>query len=150
MLEALKLARESAAEDEVPIGAVIVSQTGEILARGRNIREKTKRTTAHAEIVALEDFNARFSTWRLPPESQLYVTVEPCLMCTGALLWARLHTIVYGCNDTKNAGLQRILPLMETGVFDHKFTRVEDKVMETECATLISTYFQEKRSLRTK
>jgi tRNA(adenine34) deaminase len=145
MKAALALGKEAGAADEVPIGAILVSTTGEILGRGRNRREELHRTTAHAEIMALEDFNARFSTWRLPPETKLYVTVEPCLMCTGALLWARLHTVVYGCRDTREAGLERIRTLIEEGVYDHKFSGIVEKILENECSNLISAYFQSKR-----
>ena len=144
MPKALELARQAAWVDEVPIGALIVRR-GEILGRGFNFREQSKRTVAHAEIMALEDFAQRFGQWRLPPDSALVVTTEPCLMCTGALLWARADHLYYGCRDPKNAGLNLIEPYIELGTFDHRFATIQGAIREEECSVLLSEYFRQKR-----
>lgn len=144
MALALDLARQAEAHDEIPIGAVLV-QGDRILAQGCNRREETHRTCGHAEIEALEKYNAAERSWRLPPHTTLYVTLEPCLMCTGALLWARLDHIVFGCADTKNAGLLKIQPWIEQGVFDHRFRSVRSGVQGEACGEILSDYFRKKR-----
>ncbi len=144
MERALELASQAGSLDEVPVGAVLVSGN-EILAEGLNRRESTQRTLSHAELVALESFNARFSQWRVPPGTSLFVTAEPCLMCTGALLWARVDNVYFGCSDTKNAGLSRISNLIHAGVYDHRFTEVRGGILGDRCAELLSGYFRGKR-----
>ena len=144
MGEAIRLAGEAGARDEVPIGAVLV-QEGKILASGANARETSHRTTAHAEIEALTAFNVANKTWRLPPGTSLFVTIAPCLMCTGALLWARLENIYYGCPDPRNAGLSTQLDLIRAGRFDHKFAEVESGVEADRCSALITNFFRRKR-----
>lgn len=140
-IEEAKLAEQ---KDEVPIGALIVSNET-VIGRGKNSREKSGRTIAHAEIEALLDYNEKTKQWRLPPESTLYVTLEPCLMCTGAFLSARISRIYFGCNDTKNAGLIRVKPWIEANVFDHIPSSVTGGLLENECASLLSHYFKGKR-----
>jgi tRNA(adenine34) deaminase len=147
MQRACELAEAAAARDEVPVGAVLVHDNV-LLAEGSNIREASQRTTGHAEMVALEAFNQKFSSWRVPAGTALYVTAEPCLMCAGALLWARVDLIYYGCSDTKNAGLRRVTPLIEAGVFDHRFRGIESGVEEKRCASLLSGYFSQKRKIQ--
>lgn len=144
MVEAIALAREAEALDEVPVGALLVHE-GKIIGRGKNLREQTHRTIAHAEIMALDDYSKATRQWRLPAHTALIVTAEPCLMCTGALLWARVSEIYFGCSDTRNAGLLRVAPLIEAGVYDHKFKKVEGGVLAEECGELLSGYFKKKR-----
>lgn len=141
---ALELAREAEVRDEVPIGALLV-RNDEILGRGYNLREETQSTAGHAEMLALADFNSRYQSWRLPPGTLLVATIEPCLMCTGALLAARADFIGYGCADTKNAGLLRVKDQIETGVFDHRFKEIRGGIRESECRQIISSYFKTKR-----
>ncbi|NBY20023.1 nucleoside deaminase [bacterium] len=107
MGRALELAQKAREQDEIPIGCIIVVEN-RIISEGINLRETTHKTTAHAEVVALESYNLAHQTWRLPEESWVFVTAEPCLMCTGALLWARAPRIVYGCSDPRQAGLKRV------------------------------------------
>lgn len=142
---AIELAKAAEAIDEVPIGAVLVHE-GKVIGQGYNLREKTGRTTAHAEIQALEDYNQRTQEWRLPPGTSLYVTAEPCLMCTGALLWARLDHLFYGAFDPKGAGLRTFLPTIEQGLFDHRFKEVEGGILGELCGSILSQYFKKKRS----
>ena len=141
------LAREQALKagnrGEVPIGAVLWSN-GKILLSASNQRERKTRTTGHAEIELLDKYNSLYGTWRLPPDAVVVVTLEPCLMCTGALLQARATKIIYGCKDTKNAGLRLVQTQIESGVFDHAMT-IQSGVQEKECAEMLSTFFQNRR-----
>lgn len=145
MKEALSLADAAALRDEVPVGAVLVHE-GTIVGRGSNAREQTARVVSHAEINALEDYSRRTGQWRVPQGSSLYVTVEPCLMCVGALLWARVDSIHFGCCDPKNAGLLAWLPQIENGVFDHRFKTVETGCEQVACSQLMKDFFRRKRA----
>jgi len=145
MDHAYELAVGAGRRDEVPVGAVLVNKDGEAIGVGANNRERSGRTIAHAEILALEDYSKRYSQWRVPPGTSLFVTVEPCLMCTGALLWARVDQVYFGCPDPKNAGLQRLMPLIRGGVFDHAFSEIRGGVLGGRCSQLLSGYFRRKR-----
>ncbi len=145
MERALHLAGLAAEKDEVPVGALLV-RDHQVIGEGFNLRESSQRTLSHAELMALESYNRKHSQWRVPPETSLFVTAEPCLMCTGALLWARVDRIYYGCRDTKNAGISRIWDLIQTGVYDHRFAEVRGGILADRCASLLSGYFRGKRS----
>ena len=145
MLLAMEQGEKARAIDEVPVGAILVCDE-KILAVGFNRRETSCRTASHAEMEALEFFNRDQKTWRLPPGSSVFVTVEPGMMCTGALLAARVDHIYYGAPDTKHAALRRLAPLIEQGIFDHRFKSVKGGILEKECAEQISSYFRKKRS----
>ncbi len=145
MEKALLLADEAGQDSEVPVGAVLVLGS-EIIGRGRNERERSGRTVAHAEIRALEDFSSRTGQWRVPPGAALYATVEPCLMCTGALLWARVDRVFFGCRDPKNAGVEALIGLISQGVYDHRFVEVSGSHLEKECAERMTTFFKAKRA----
>ena len=145
MDRALCLAREAEQLDEVPVGAVLVCDN-KVIAEGMNLREKNGRTLAHAELLALENYNRTSKSWRLPPNTTLFVTLEPCLMCTGALLSARLASVVYGGRDTKDAGLNRLRPWIEQGIFDQKFEYIIGGIQEDTCSQLLSQYFVRKRT----
>ncbi len=144
---ALELAREAGQNDEAPIGAVLIHE-GKVLGRGRNRREETQRTTSHAELEALDEYSRQYKSWRLPLGTVLVATLEPCVMCTGAMLWARVDKIYYGCKDPKDAGLSHLLPAVDSGRFDHKFSIVEGGWREAECATLLKDFFKKKRTSR--
>ncbi len=145
MQMAIDLAREAGAHNEAPIGAVLVHE-GKVIGRGRNRREETQRTAAHAELEALDEFHAQFKSWRLPLGTVLVATLEPCLMCTGALLWARVDKIYYGCKDPKEAGLTHMMPAIDSGRFDHRFSIVEGGHREEECSALLKDFFKRKRA----
>ena len=136
---ALKEAQTAYEEDEVPVGAIVVLQD-RVIARGHNMVEKLNDPTAHAEMIALTSaFN--FLGGKYLPEASLYVTVEPCLMCTGALYWSKIGRIVWGAADEKN-GHSRI-----TG---HNFpfhpkTLITKGIMANECAALMKDFFKSKR-----
>ena len=111
MLEALKEADKSAALDEVPVGAIIVKDN-KVIARGHNLREKSKDPTSHAEIVAIRKACKKLNSWRLE-DCTMYVTIEPCSMCAGTLLWTRIKKIVYGAKDPKGGAICSSFSLFE-------------------------------------
>ena len=144
MEEVLTLAVEAGRRDEVPVGALFVHE-GKGIARGANRREETHRTVSHAEVEALEAYSRATAQWRLPIGTSLFVSAEPCLMCTGALLWARVENIYYGCEDPRDAGLLRIRPLINDGVYDHRFKEIEGGILGERSAELMRAYFRLKR-----
>lgn len=136
---AIKEAEKAFLEEEVPVGAVIVMQE-RVISRGYNMVEKLNDPTAHAEIIALTSaFNMLGAKYL--PEATLYVTLEPCLMCTGALYWSKIGRVVWGAADPKN-GHQRITG--DNFPF-HPKTVIQKGIMEDVCASLIKTFFQKKR-----
>ena len=147
MGEALVLAREAAADGEVPVGCVI-ARRGEIVGRGRNRREKDKSALAHAELEAIAEACRNLGGWRLW-ECTLYVTLEPCPMCAGAIINARIPRVVYGAGDVKCGAARSVCALFDMA-FNHHPT-VEAGLLEEECATLLQDFFRELRvTLRTR
>jgi tRNA(adenine34) deaminase len=139
MKQALKEAQRAFEEEEVPVGAVVVLNN-KIIARGYNQVEKLNDPTAHAEIIALTSaFNYLGSKYL--PDARLYVTVEPCLMCAGALYWSKIGTVIYGASDEKN-GHQRF-----TGTISpfHPKTEIIKGIMKEECGQLMKDFFLGKR-----
>jgi tRNA(adenine34) deaminase len=143
MKAALRQAKRAEAMDEVPVGAVIVKD-GRIVARGFNQREKTNDPTGHAEVIAIRQAARKLQSWRLSGCS-LYVTIEPCSMCAGAILWSRLDRIVYGAKDPKGGALGSSYNLFEQKNLNHH-PEVVEGVLVHECQALISNYFKNKRS----
>lgn len=141
MRQALKEAANAFAEDEVPVGAVVVIQD-RIISRGYNMVERLNDPTAHAEMIALTSAFNHLGAKYLP-EATLYVTVEPCLMCTGALYWSKIGRVVWGADDEKN-GHRRIT---ESNFPFHPKTQFTRGVLGDECAHLIKEFFRQKRSL---
>ena len=141
MREALALAREAAKADEVPVGALVVFR-GEIIARARNRRETDRLATHHAEIVAIEEACRFRGGWRLP-ECTLYVTLEPCPMCGGAIVNARLPRIVFGAYDRRAGAFGSALDLNAAGL-NHR-PEVVGGVLADECAEVLTSYFRKKR-----
>ncbi len=136
---ALKEAEKAFAEDEVPVGAIVV-MNNKVIARGYNMVEKLKDPTAHAEIIALTSaFNALGSKYL--PDATLYVTVEPCLMCAGALHWSKIGTIVWGASDVKN-GHQVYTD--DRNPF-HPKTKIFAGILAEEAASLMKAFFRQKR-----
>ncbi len=147
MQQALALAREAAAEGEVPVGCVIV-RGDEIVGRGRNRRERDKNALAHAEIQAINDACRNLGGWRLW-ECSLYVTLEPCPMCAGAILNARIPRVVYGARDGKAGSCGSVCNLFSMAYNHHP--QVEVGLMEAECAALLQEFFSNLRvELRTR
>ena len=141
MEEALALAREAADAGEVPVGCVIVRK-GEIVGRGRNRREKGKSALAHAEIEAISQACANLGGWRLW-ECTLYVTLEPCPMCAGAIINARIPRVVYGASDAKCGAAGSVCSLFSMAFNHHP--EVESGILEEECAALLTEFFQNLR-----
>ena len=141
MKAALELAREAAAEGEVPVGCVI-TRNGLIVGRGRNRRERDKTALAHAEIEAIADACKNLGGWRLW-ECTLYVTLEPCPMCAGAIINARIPRVVYGARDEKSGACGSVCDLFHMDFNHHP--RVETGVREEECAALLTEFFQNLR-----
>ena len=139
---ALEEARKAYREDEVPIGAVLVSE-GEILARAHNMPIALNDPTAHAEILVLREASLRKSNYRLP-NTILYVTVEPCLMCLGALLQARVSLLVFGTLDPKAGVCGSFLDIPSTLGIPHKI-KVVPGVLEKECREILRDFFKSKR-----
>ena len=147
MDEALVLARQAAAEGEVPVGCVIV-RGDEIVGRGRNRRETGKSALAHAEIEAIEEACRNLGGWRLW-ECTLYVTLEPCAMCAGAILNARIPRVVYGASDKKYGAVNSVCALFSMD-FNHHPT-VESGIRAEEAAALMEDFFRQLRlELRTR
>jgi tRNA(adenine34) deaminase len=139
MRQALAQAQQAFEEDEVPIGAVIVINN-KIIARGHNQVEKLNDPTAHAEILALTSaFN--FLGSKYLPDASLYVTIEPCLMCAGAMYWSKIGRIVYGAPDAKNGYLH----ITKDNSPFHPKTELIKGFLREECAELIKTFFKQKR-----
>ena len=141
MRQALKEAANAFAEDEVPVGAVVVIQD-RIISRGYNMVERLNDPTAHAEMIALTSAFNHLGAKYLP-EATLYVTVEPCLMCTGALYWSKIGRIVWGADDEKN-GHRRITG---SNFPFHPKTQFTRGILSDECAHLIKEFFRQKRSI---
>ena len=138
---ALELAREAAAEGEVPVGCVI-TRGDEIVGRGRNRREKDKSALAHAEIEAISEACRTLGGWRLW-ECTLYVTLEPCPMCAGAIINARIPRVVYGAGDSKGGACGSVCDLFSMEFNHHP--EVEAGLMEEECMALLTEFFQKLR-----
>jgi len=143
MREALALARASAAAGEVPVGAVVVLD-GDVIGRGRNQPIGAHDPTAHAEVLALRDAAARVGNYRLPGAT-LYVTLEPCLMCVGALAHARVATVVYGATEPKAGAMESTQRAHEHPALNHRMT-VMSGVLAAECRELLQAFFRERRS----
>ena len=142
MKRALRLARLASDAGEVPVGAVIV-KGGEIIAEAHNLRQTGKVATAHAELLAIEDACRKLGTWRLSG-CTLYVTLEPCPMCAGAIINSRIDRVVYGVKDAKAGCLGSVLNF-NSYPFNHAF-EIESGVCEAECAVILSEFFSRARS----
>ena len=142
MAQALKEAEISANFDEVPVGPVIVKD-GKIIARGHNLRESKNDPTAHAEIIAIRKACRKLKSWRLEG-CTIYVTIEPCSMCAGTLLWTRIQRIDYGANDPKGGALGSSYNLFEVKNINHR-PEITRGVLENRCASLMTSFFRSKR-----
>ena len=143
MSHALKLAKMAYSLGEAPIGAVVVDTlTGDIIGEGYNLRETEKSPLAHAEIIAIDKASKKLGGWR-DVHSTLYVTLEPCPMCAGAIINSRIDRVVYGASDPKAGSLGSLTNLFELG-YNHK-PQVTAGVMQDECSAILSEFFSELR-----
>ncbi len=143
MAKALDLAKRAYASGEVPIGAVVVLN-GEIIGEGYNQTETKHDPTAHAEIIALQAASQTIKQARLL-ETTLYVTIEPCAMCAGASVWARVKQVVFGAREPKGGALISSLQYFETPAINHR-PRIIEGVLKDNCAQLMTSFFKTKRS----
>ena len=144
MRVALDEADAAAAKGEVPVGCAIVSASGELLATGHNLRETDEDPTAHAEIVAIRIAARKLGTWRLE-DTTLYVTLEPCVMCAGAMVNARVGRVVYGCTDPKAGACTTLFTIGEDTRLNHRFPIVGG-VLADECAERLKRFFASLRA----
>jgi len=143
MKQALKEAKKAYAKEEIPIGAVIV-KNGEIIARGHNEKEFKNDATLHAEMTAIKKASRKLRSWRLNG-CDMYVTLEPCAMCAGALIQARIRRLYIGAPDPKAGAVGSVLDILGVEKFNHK-TEVVYGILEDECSAILKDFFKELRS----
>ncbi|UZD74205.1 tRNA adenosine(34) deaminase TadA [Bacillus siamensis] len=142
MREAIKEAEKAEAKGEVPIGAVLVLHD-EIVARAHNLRETEQRSLAHAEMLAIDEACRKLGTWRLE-DAVLYVTLEPCPMCAGAVVLSRVDKVVFGAFDPKGGCTGTLMNLLQEERFNHQ-AEVVSSVLEEECGEMLSAFFRKLR-----
>ena len=144
MRQALVQAQIAAENDEVPVGAVLVDAAGDLVAAGHNQPIGACDPSAHAEIMVLRAAAQKLGNYRLPGTT-LYVTLEPCVMCVGALVHARVERVVYGATEPKTGAIESVQRLFESGDFNHK-PEIVSGVLADECASLMTEFFADKRA----
>lgn len=142
MKEALKEAKKAFDKEEVPVGAVIVKD-GKVIAKAHNLKETKKDTTNHAEIIAIQKASKKLNAWRLE-DCEMYVTLEPCAMCAGALIQSRIKKLYIGTMDLKTGACGSVLNLLEDYKFNHK-VEVETGILQEECEKILKDFFKELR-----
>ena len=145
MKEALKEAKKAYEKLEIPVGAVIV-KNGKIIARAHNLKESKQDTTKHAEILAIQKASRKLQSWRLI-DCDMYVTLEPCSMCAGALINARIRKLYIGTLDEKTGACGSVLNLFEDYKFNHK-VEVEKGIMQKECEEILKSFFKDLRKIK--
>jgi tRNA(adenine34) deaminase len=145
MNEALIEARKAYKKKEVPIGAVIV-RYGRIIGRGHNLRETSKSPLAHAEILAIQNASEKLKGWRLT-DCDIYVTLEPCLMCSGAIYQARIVNLFYGATDAKAGAIESIFKVLEEPKLNHH-VQIQSRIMEESCRMILSDFFRQLRKTK--
>ncbi|MGZ9586677.1 tRNA adenosine(34) deaminase TadA [Paenibacillus marinisediminis] len=143
MRQAIEEAKKAEAIGEVPIGAVVVHK-GEIIGRGYNLRETTLDSTAHAEMIAIREASQHLQAWRLL-DCTLYVTLEPCPMCAGAIVQSRVPQVVFGTGDPKAGCAGTLMNLLQEDRFNHR-TEIVEGVLQEECAALLKDFFKKLRT----
>ena len=145
MKAALKEAQKAQNKDEVPVGCVIVKDN-KIIARGHNLKEKNCNAILHAEIVTLQKAYKKLKAWRLE-DCEMYVTLEPCPMCAGAIINSRIDKVYFGAYDPKAGAIKSVMNMYEIKGFNH-YPSYEGGILEKECGELLSTYFKKKREIK--
>jgi tRNA(adenine34) deaminase len=140
---AIEEARRGAAEGEVPVGAVLV-MNGEVIARGHNLREGLSDPTAHAEMLVLREASQRLDRWRLT-DATLYVTMEPCAMCAGAAVLARISRVVYGCSDPKAGACGSVVDITREPQLNHQI-EVVPGILKEACQSVLKEFFLNRRT----
>ncbi|MDN7247603.1 tRNA adenosine(34) deaminase TadA [Planococcus shenhongbingii] len=144
---AIEEAQKAAAKGEVPIGAVIVHE-GKVIARAHNLRETTQNAVTHAELLAIQEACQQIGSWRLE-NTNLYVTLEPCPMCAGAILQSRIPRVIYGARDAKAGSVDSLYRLLNDDRFNHQCD-VTENVMAEECGGLLTQFFRTLREHKKK
>ena len=145
MKEALKEAKKAYDKLEVPVGAVIVKD-GEIIARAHNLKETRFDTTNHADIIAIQKASKKLKSWRLL-DCEMYVTLEPCSMCAGAIINSRIKKVYIGANDEKTGAVGSVLNLFEDYKFNHK-VEFEKGIMKEDCENILKDFFKNLRKIK--
>jgi tRNA(adenine34) deaminase len=143
---ALNEAQRALDEDEVPVGCVITDKSGRLIAKAHNQRETLADPTAHAEVLALTQAADAAGSWRLD-DTTLYVTLEPCPMCAGAIVNARVPRVVYGVRDPKAGAVRSLYRLLDDGQLNHR-AEIEEGVLGDECREILQAFFQRKREVK--
>lgn len=144
---AIEEAQKAEAKGEVPIGAVIV-HNGTVIARAHNLRETTQNAVTHAELLAIQEACQHLGSWRLE-DTQLYVTLEPCPMCAGAILQSRIPRVIYGARDVKAGSVDSLYRLLNDERFNHQCD-VKENVLADECGQLLTGFFRNIREAKKK
>lgn len=144
---ALKEARKAYNKEEVPVGVIIV-KNGQIIAKAHNLKETKKDTTCHAEILAIKKASKKLETWRLS-DCEMYVTLEPCSMCAGALIQSRIKKVYIGTMDYKTGACGSVLNLLEDYTFNHK-VEIETNILKDECENILQDFFKDLRIKKKK
>ncbi|MBQ2937681.1 MAG: tRNA adenosine(34) deaminase TadA [Clostridia bacterium] len=147
MHAALKEAKKAYDKLEVPVGAVIVKD-GKIIARAHNLKETKFDTTKHAEILAIQKASKKLNSWRLL-DCEMYVTLEPCSMCAGALINSRIKKVYIGANDEKTGAVGSVFNLLEDYTFNHK-VEIEKGILKNECEEILKSFFKDLRKMKNK
>ena len=145
MKEALKEASKAYKKLEVPVGVVIVKD-GKVIARAHNVKEEKQDTTKHAEIIAIQKASKKLQNWRLT-DCEMYVTLEPCSMCAGAIIQARIKKLYIGTMEPKTGACGSVLNLLEDFTFNHK-VEVQNNILQTECENILKSFFKELRQIK--
>jgi tRNA(adenine34) deaminase len=145
MSRALDLAQRAGDADEVPVGAVVIDSSGSLIAEGENRKERDKDPTAHAEIIAIRAAAQKLRTWRLN-QCTLYVTLEPCPMCAGAIVQARIRLLVYGVDDPKTGSIRTVENIPDSAASNHRL-RVIGGILESSCRQQLQAWFVNRRHL---
>ena len=143
MLEALKEAKKAYEKNEVPVGCVIVKD-GKIIARGHNLKEIKCDTTKHAEIIAIQKASKKLKSWRLI-DCDMYVTLEPCSMCTGSIIQSRISKLYFGAFDLKTGAVGSVLNLLEDYKFNHQ-VEFQGGILKNECENILKQFFKQLRN----
>ena len=146
MRKALREAEKARDMDEVPVGCVIVKD-GKIVSRAHNLREKNQAATAHAELLAIQKANKKLNTWCLN-ECDLYVTLDPCMLCTGAIENARIHALYYGTSDEKAGTVDSLIQIKTLPHLRAYPKEIHSGILKEECAAILSEFFRNKRKIQ--
>jgi tRNA(adenine34) deaminase len=141
---AYKEAQKAVLIDEVPVGAVLVDENNNIIAKGHNLKEKNQSSIAHAEVVVINKANKKLKTWHLE-NTTLYVTLEPCLMCCGAIIHARIKRVVFGAYDKKGGMVETNLHAFNLPSLNHRVI-YEGGINQEKCGLILTNYFKNKRN----